>query len=145
MTESKLLVLVNSRSVVCQPWTNHPTLAKKVVYSWKNGILKRVRTLFQLTENDQKFSSCACSIYLPAMPSNSQDFRHNALNWDKNDSPVLGALQCGPHVVQALKSPMELSNKIPTSLPWTNQSYSQVCCANKVSPPLPSASQTSSH
>ena len=104
---------------------------------WKNGILKRVRTLFQLTENDQKFSSCARSIYLPAMPLNSQDFRHNALNWDKNDSPVLGALQCGPHVVQALKSPMGLSFKISTFLPWSNQSYSQVFCANKVSPFLP--------
>ena len=79
MTESKLLNLVNSRSVVCQPWTNHPTLAKKVVYYWKNGILKRVRTLFQLTENDQKILSRACSIYPPAMPPNSQDFRHNAL------------------------------------------------------------------
>ena len=53
------------------------------------------------------------------MPPKSQDFRHNALIRDKNDIPVLGALQCGPYVVQALKSPMELSNKIPTLLPWS--------------------------
>ena len=66
MTESKLLDLVNSRSVVCQPWTKHPTLAKKVVYSWKNGILKRLRTSFNSLRMTKNFQ-VVLAVYFPAM------------------------------------------------------------------------------
>ena len=48
MTASKLLGLVNSRAVVCQPWEDSNKLAKKTVFSWKNNTLRVVKTMFQL-------------------------------------------------------------------------------------------------
>ena len=58
MTASKLLGLVNSRAVVCQPWEDSNKLAKKTVFSWKNNTLRVVKTMFQLVPSSSPSPAC---------------------------------------------------------------------------------------
>lgn len=58
MTASKLLGLVNSRAVVCQPWEDSNKLAKKTIFSWKNNTLLTVKTMFQLVPSSSPSPAC---------------------------------------------------------------------------------------
>ena len=99
MTASKLLGLVNSRAVVCQPWEDSNKLAKKTVFSWKNNTLRVVKTMFQLVPSSSPSLAC----------------------------PVLAQepLESSPKACLSL-----LADPKTVWVPWSNQTYAQICAAN---------------
>ena len=148
MDSAKLLGLVNTQAVICQPWGDLPMLAKKTIFSWENNTLKRLKTVISVRPKSQKFSSCAC---LPSVANGAshqkQDFHalgNGASHQNQSLLPTLalcctpgsrpsGSSSLEPKQISANNIKVGLSNKNSRWTPWSNKTYAEICIANELS------------